>query len=202
MRNHDQKSTFTEAKTEQRPFTGVVPAGDVDTQSVETRRSRRVEFEPHHLWSRDPVLVSEIMTKNLRAVTPESHLPEVAMLMKNQDIGVVPVVDPDGRLIGLVTDRDLVIRAMVEGPAFAERTVRKVMTESPDAVHAQESIANALALMGRLQVRRLPVVDAVGRLVGMVSLSDVATRADHHDELQETLVRISSRRSMWARLWG
>ena len=107
--------------------------------------------------------VHEVMTDRPRAVTPETTVSEAAQLMKSEDIGSLPILDGE-QLAGMVTDRDIVLRAIAEGK-----------------VHADEDLSSALQLMASQQVRRLPVVDDDGRLVGILAQADVALEAKEKD---------------------
>ena len=116
--------------------------------------------------------VADVMTQRPRAVTPQTPLNEVAQVMESDDIGAVPLVEGD-RLVGIVTDRDIVVRAIAKGkdpkgmPA-SEVSSRELVTVSPD-----DDLSDALKLMAQYQVRRLAVTDDE-RLVGVVSQADVA----------------------------
>ena len=120
--------------------------------------------------------VSDVMTGRPRAVTPQTPLTEVAELMEAEDVGSIPVVEDD-RLVGIVTDRDIVVRAVAKGkdpkgmPASAIFS-REVVTVSPD-----DDLSDALELMARHQVRRVAVTGEDERLVGVVSQADVAREA-------------------------
>jgi CBS domain-containing protein len=124
--------------------------------------------------------VKDVMTTRPRAVTPQTPLNEVAQLMETEDVGVVPVVDGD-RLVGIVTDRDIVVRAIAKGkdprgmPA-AEVASGEVVTVTPD-----DDLDDALKLMATHQVRRLAVTAEDDRLVGVVSQADVAREAKDKD---------------------
>jgi CBS domain-containing protein len=116
--------------------------------------------------------IKEVMTSNVRACEPNATAQEAAKLMAKEDIGPIPVVE-DGRLVGLVTDRDLVVRVLAEGrdprsTKVGEIASRDLVTVSPD-----EDLDEALQLLAQHQVRRLPVVDG-DRLVGIVAQADIA----------------------------
>jgi CBS domain-containing protein len=151
-------------------------------------------------WKREPLVAREIMTRHVKGAHLDSSLREVARIMKDEDCGIVPVVDESGRLQGVLTDRDLVIRTLAEGRPPDNMRARDVMTDEVEAVTPDEDIHSIIALMGRSQVRRVPVVDRHDRLVGIISMADIATRAHYDEELQEALDRISARRSFWSRL--
>jgi CBS domain-containing protein len=120
--------------------------------------------------------VSDVMTTRPRAVTPDTPVTQVAELMREEDVGAIPVVQDD-QLVGMVTDRDIVVRAIAQGkdprgmPA-AEVSSRDLVTVDPD-----QDLSDALQLMAQHQVRRLPVVDRDNHLIGVVSQADVAREA-------------------------
>jgi CBS domain-containing protein len=120
--------------------------------------------------------IREAMTPDVRTVAPGSSLREAAKVMAAIDAGVLPVSEDD-RLIGMVTDRDIAVRgvALGKGP---DATVGEVMTNEVKYCFDDEDIADVCGNMAELQVRRLPVLNREKRLVGIVSLSDLATLAD------------------------
>lgn len=124
--------------------------------------------------------VHEVMTDRPRVVTPETTVSEAAQLMKNDDIGSLPILDGE-QLAGVVTDRDIVIRAIAEGKDPRGMPVREVASRELVTVHADEELSSALQLMASQQVRRLPVVDDDGRLVGILAQADVAVEAKEKD---------------------
>lgn len=124
--------------------------------------------------------VHEVMTDRPRAVTPETTVSEAAQLMKNDDIGSLPMLDGE-QLAGMVTDRDIVIRAIADGKDPRGMPVREVASRELVTVHADEELSTALQLMASQQVRRLPVVDDDGRLVGILAQADVAIEAKEKD---------------------
>lgn len=117
--------------------------------------------------------IREMMTRETRSVSPETPVIEVAGLMRLHDIGVVPVVEKD-RVVGMLTDRDIVVQVVADGDDPRTTLVRDVMTAGSICVNENQSVDEAVALMQKYQVRRLPVVDAAGELVGIVSLGDIA----------------------------
>lgn len=153
-------------------------------------------------WQREAITAGEIMTSRLRCASRDTSLLELARIMGRENCGVVPVVGAHGRLEGVVTDRDLVLRAAAEGKSFAETRAGEIMTDEVEAVTPDEEVSAVLDLMGKKQVRRIPVVDHEDRLLGIISLGDVATRADYDEEMALALARISSERGVWARLRG
>ena len=120
--------------------------------------------------------VHEVMTDRPRCVTPETSVAEAAQLMKSDDIGSLPILDGE-QLAGVVTDRDIVIRAIAEGKDPRGMPVREIATRELFKVNADEDLSTALQLMAAQQVRRLPVVDDDGRLVGILAQADVAVEA-------------------------
>jgi CBS domain-containing protein len=119
--------------------------------------------------------LSDIMTRNPRTVGPDETLTQVAQAMKEQDVGAIPVCT--GRtLTGMITDRDIVVRAVAGGKALDQTKVSEVMTTRVHACHEDEEVESALDRMGDLQVRRIPVIDRANQLVGIVSLGDFSQR--------------------------
>ena len=140
---------------------------------------------------------SEIMTKSVKTATSAMPLSDVAALMRDGDMGAVPVVD-NGKLIGIVTDRDIVVRSVAEGKADAS-TVADAMTAELFTVRPDDFAFEAIRLMGDKQVRRIPVVGANGELAGIISMADVALEMEDEREIAETLEEISSGASFWSK---
>ena len=132
--------------------------------------------------------VQEAMTSNPTAITPDTTAQEAARLMKSEDVGALPVVE-DGRLTCVVTDRDLAVRGVAEGLA-AETPVRELASKNVATIDPQQSLEEAVRLMAEHQVRRLPVVEEDGRLVGMLAQADVA-QAGHDSLTGEVVQKIS-----------
>lgn len=120
--------------------------------------------------------IRDLMTENPSSCAPTTPVVEVAKVMAREDVGSIPVVD-GGRLVGVVTDRDLVVRVLVEGRDPDHTTVGDVASSDVATVSPDESLDQALTLLARHQVRRLPVVEG-GQLVGIVAQADVALHAD------------------------
>lgn len=133
--------------------------------------------------------VRKIMTADPVCVEPDTTLEEIATLMKEQDIGAVPVVE-EGELCGIVTDRDIVVRCIAAGQDATECTAEDVMSTDMQSLSPDAAVDEAARLMGDLQIRRLPVVEK-GRLVGMVSLGDVAVKSKDDDLSGDTLQDVS-----------
>jgi CBS domain-containing protein len=123
-----------------------------------------------------PKKVHEVMTDRPRCVTPETPVAEAAKLMETEDVGSLPILDGE-QLAGMVTDRDIVIRAVAKGKDPKGMPVREVASGELVTVHADDDLADALQLMASHQVRRLPVVDDDNALIGIVAQADVALGA-------------------------
>ena len=137
-------------------------------------------------------MVRDAMTANPRTATPAQSLAEAAQIMQSEDVGSVPVVE-DGRLVGVLTDRDIAIRAVAEGVDVKTLNVGDVASREPVTVEPGQDLDEALALMARHQVRRLPVVDD-GQLVGILAQADVAIEVKEK-KAGEVLEEISKRGS-------
>jgi CBS domain-containing protein len=135
--------------------------------------------------------VSEIMEKDCVTVTLQDNVYEIAVKMKEHDIGFIPVVEGK-KLIGVVTDRDLVIRGLAE-KREGSAAVKQVMSGDVQSIDASTSIDEAAKLMAKEQIRRLPVVDK-GELVGIVAIGDLAVRDKFEDEAGQALSQISEDR--------
>jgi CBS domain-containing protein len=120
--------------------------------------------------------VRDVMATRPRCVTPETPIPEVAELMVSEDVGAVPVLDGD-RLVGVITDRDIVVRAVAQGKDPRGIAAGELASSDLVTVRADQDLSDALRLMAQNQVRRLPVVEDGDRLVGIVSQADVAFEA-------------------------
>ena len=123
-----------------------------------------------------PKRVHEVMTDRPRCVTPETPVAEAARLMETDDVGALPILEGES-LTGMVTDRDIVIRAVAKGKDPRGMPVREVASEELITIHPDDELSEALRLMAHHQVRRLPVVDE-GRLVGIVAQADIASEAN------------------------
>jgi CBS domain-containing protein len=120
--------------------------------------------------------VSDVMTSNPKTVDASSSVVEAAKLMRDEDTGIIPIVDGD-RLAGTITDRDLALRVVAEGRDPQTTTVAEVASRDLVTIDPQQDLDEALRLMARHQVRRLPVVEEDGKLVGILSQADVAREA-------------------------
>lgn len=164
-------------------------------------RERSEGRRPRAWWQRETLTVRDVMTTNVKSVTPDATARDIAEIMKQEDVGVVPVVRPDGRLVGLVTDRDMVIRGLAGGRSLNEARAEELATTDIEVIAPEDRLSDAIDLMGQQQVRRVPVVDDDDRLVGIIAMADIARHADYHEDLQDALEKISGRRSFWSRIW-
>ena len=133
----------------------------------------------------------EIMTDRVVRINPEESVAVAARTLARHNIGILPVCSGDGRLCGVVTDRDLVTRCIAAGRLPASTPVRDVMTANVVSARPDMDTVAAAHLMGRQQIRRLPVLEN-GRLCGMVSLGDLANREETAYDATDALSEISS----------
>jgi CBS domain-containing protein len=120
--------------------------------------------------------IRDLMTSNPQKLESGSSVMEAARLMRDKDAGIVPIVEGD-RLVGTITDRDITIRVVAEGKSPDSTTVGEISSRELVTIDPQHSLDEALQLMARHQVRRLPVVEEDGKLVGIVAQADVAKHA-------------------------
>ena len=168
------------------------------------------------------------MTKDLAVAMRQTPITQVALMMKQEDTGVIPVVDYDtmgngrstnegdrdrydqqdnrtysrGKLVGLITDRDIVVRGVAEGKESTTTRAEDVMSVDIHTVRPNDRVVDAIRKMADKQVRRIPVVNENNYLVGMISMADVATEIEDDRELGETLEEISKNTSFWNRVFG
>lgn len=133
--------------------------------------------------------VSEIMTRKVETAAPDDSLQQVAKRMAELDVGAMPVVGEGRAIEGIVTDRDIVVRGLARG-LEPSASVREVMSAGVESVRESDDLEQVHDRMSAAQIRRLPVVNDAGDLVGIVALADVAQR-DQPDETGETLEEIS-----------
>jgi CBS domain-containing protein len=118
--------------------------------------------------------VRDIMTTGVETAAPDSSLKEIAILMRDEDVGAIPIVESE-ELTGIITDRDIVVRCIAAGNDPAETEAGEIVSEELVTVGGDDDVQEAVRIMADHQVRRLPVVES-GRLVGMVSLGDIAVK--------------------------
>jgi CBS domain-containing protein len=177
--------------------------------------------------ARSHVRCRDIMTRDVTVATRETMLEEVARMMRDEDTGVIPVVErqtesltdlgetrPDinrvqpnvvgssGKLVGLITDRDIVVRAIAEGKNPATTRAEEIMTTDIHTAQPNDRVVEAIRKMGDKQVRRIPIVDRDGTLRGIISMADVALETEDDRELAEALEEISSGSTFWNRVFG
>ena len=133
----------------------------------------------------------DVMTKTVIRIHPEESVSVAARMLEHYNIGSLPVCGNDGRMCGLVTDRDIVTRCLAAGRSPGTTTVRQVMTSGVIAARPDMDASVAASLMGREQIRRLPVLEN-GRLCGMVSLGDLAVKEESSIDAGDALTGISS----------
>lgn len=143
----------------------------------------------------------EIMTRNPECCLASDKVYAVAQRMQNADIGALPVVEnhKNKKLIGIVTDRDLAVRVVGASRDATETRVGDVMTPNPVICHPADDLEAALEVMASHQIRRMPVVDEHGQVVGIIAQADVAMRLDNHDKVGQMVDEISQPDSVPAR---
>lgn len=136
--------------------------------------------------------IQDIMSADPNTVTPDTPITEAARLMKNHNIGMLPVVESEGsrRLVGVITDRDITIRHVAEGH-LSDCPVREAMTDNVSTCKADENVDRVMNLMAQEQVRRIPIVDERGDLVGVVSQADIVLESGDGKKAEETVEQIS-----------
>jgi CBS domain-containing protein len=132
--------------------------------------------------------ISEVMTRDVRATEPSATIADAAKTMASEDIGPIPVVE-GGRIVGIVTDRDIVVRVIAAGKDPNSTTVGEIASSDVVTVAPDDDIDDALTMMAQNQVRRLPVVEG-DRLVGIVAQADVA-RLGKDEKTGEVVEEIS-----------
>ncbi|HEY3024704.1 MAG TPA: CBS domain-containing protein [Pyrinomonadaceae bacterium] len=191
----------------------------------EGRDYLRRKFGEHRTASRSRVRCRDIMTRDVTVATRNSTLEDVARMMREEDAGVIPVAESNeapqvsadavdearrvntriygnGKLVGLITDRDIVVRAVAEGKDCHTTRAEEIMTTEVYTAKPNDRVIDAIRKMGDKQVRRIPVVGDNGNLRGIISMADVALETEEDRELAEALEEISSGSSFWNRMFG
>lgn len=127
----------------------------------------------HHTHTK----IRDVMTSNPRTIEPSTSVQEAAKLMRDQDVGPIPIVER-GSVVGILTDRDIVLRVVAEGKDPSSTSAGEVASRDLVTVDPEQTLDEALRLMAKHQVRRLPVSEEDGKLVGIVAQADVALQAD------------------------
>lgn len=133
--------------------------------------------------------VQDVMTSNIDWVTPDTSVHEVAKLMKKDDVGSIPICQ-EHKLVGMLTDRDIVLYSVASGKSPMELSAGEIMTTNVVSVSPSQDVHEAANLMALYQIRRLPVLDQ-GNLVGIVAIGDLALEKIHINEAGEALSHIS-----------
>jgi len=147
-----------------------------------------------HLKCRD------IMTRNVTTCNKSTNISTIAQLMRKEDVGAIPVLDEEGKLEGIVTDRDLVVEALTKNKADSELKAEDCMSTDLYTARQNDRLVDVINEMGDHQIRRVPVVDSRNRLVGIISMADVATQTRKDRELESALQEISKPSSWMGRL--
>ena len=135
--------------------------------------------------------IRDVMTPNPIYVSDKDSIREVARIMAREDTGVVPVVDNSKKIIGMITDRDIVVRLVAEGKDPANAKVNEAMTKNVRAVKEDSTIDEALHVMKSAEVRRVPVVNARNEIVGIVSMGDISRETQQREQVGEAVRDIS-----------
>lgn len=198
--------------------------GDLGTGRHRDRDRDRYGSERSRLRCRD------VMTTDLAVATRDTRLTQIALMMKQEDTGVIPVVEYDtmagngrthdtdlegrddrqyenrtssrGKLVGLITDRDIVIRAVADGKDHNNTRAEDIMSVDIHTARPNDRVVEVIRTMANKQVRRIPVVNDNRYLVGMISMADVAQEIEDDRELGEALEEISKTTSFWNRVFG
>lgn len=149
-----------------------------------------MRFEKEPLLSEVIMTIRDIMTEPAVVISEKSSVIDAARVMREHNIGSVPVADDEGRVVGIVTDRDIVIRDIARGLDALETPVSEIMTTNVKTVEADADVYEVADIMSRDKVRRIPVVEN-GEVVGIVALGDVALCRDFKIEAAEALCEIS-----------
>ncbi len=136
---------------------------------------------------------SEIMTTNPVCCLPRDTVQRAAQIMKTEDVGPVPVVESQAsrKLVGIITDRDLVLNVLAEGRTAQHTRVEEVMTRDMITCREQDNLDKAIQAMAQYQIRRIPIVNANREIVGIIAQADVATRVDEPDKTAKVVEEIS-----------
>lgn len=134
--------------------------------------------------------VRQIMNPNVVYLTPDDTAIRAAKLLDRHNIGILPVCSKDGRLRGVVTDRDITLRCVALGNPAEDTTLREIMTRGIITISPDDDLSTATKLMSSEQIRRLPVVEN-NKVVGMLSLADMAQRGNYRSEVSSALSEIS-----------
>jgi CBS domain-containing protein len=190
------------------------------------REYLRQRFGTDRIASRSRVRCRDIMTRDVTVARRDTSLEDVARMMREEDAGVIPVVEDfseasdaptspegkvrrgnarnvgNGKLVGLITDRDLVVRAVAEGKDCRTTRAEEIMTTDIHTAKPNDRVIDVIRKMGDKQVRRIPVVGENGNLRGIIAMADVALETEDDRELAGALEEISSGASFWSRMFS
>ncbi|NLZ47877.1 MAG: CBS domain-containing protein [Clostridiales bacterium] len=133
--------------------------------------------------------VRDVMTRDVACVDVNDNVERAAQLMNEYNVGSVPVCE-NGKVVGIITDRDITLRSVAKGAESCSQTVREIMSSNPVCGSPDQDVHDAARIMSERQIRRLPIVEN-GRLVGMISLGDIAVEPTLKDNAEEALKSIS-----------
>jgi len=136
--------------------------------------------------------IKDVMVQDVVAINPSASLAEAAQLMRQANVGILPVVE-EGQVCGVITDRDLVVRAIAVGADLASTPVGECATGDPVVAHPDWNLDQAMEAMARAQIGRLPVIDDDNTLAGIVTLGSLALRSKKTKETLEAAKAVSSR---------
>jgi len=197
--------------------------GESDYGQFDYDRDYQTGRQESYAGGRSRLRCRDIMTRDLAVATRDTPLAEVGMMMKDEDTGVIPVVDfhgnegdgvadtsdrrmrgsySYGKLVGLVTDRDIVIRAVADDKECRGTRAEEVMSTDLYTARPNDRVVDVLRKMGDKQVRRIPVVSENGSLRGMISLGDIALETEADRELADALEDISKKSNFWGRIFS
>lgn len=187
-----QHTEYRDSDTRNRRYRPDFPdrysAGESFRESLTNQGAKR-----SHLKCRD------IMTRNVTTCNTNTNIGQIAELMRSEDIGAIPVLDAEGKLEGIVTDRDIVVEGLTKDKADSELTAEDCMTTDLYTAKQNDRLVDVIREMGDHQIRRVPVVDSRNRLVGIISMADVATQTSKDRELEQALEEISKPSSWFGR---
>jgi len=135
--------------------------------------------------------IAEVMTRGVRVMKPQDTMMLAAQAMDELNVGAVPVCDGD-KLVGMVTDRDITVRGVASGRPADSTPLSEVMSQNVRCCYEDQSVDEVLELMREVQIRRLPVVDRNKKVVGMLSLGDLAAKAGDEADISQALEEIST----------
>jgi CBS domain-containing protein len=204
-------------------YSGHSRYGETDYGQFEYDRDYRMGRQESYAGARSRLRCRDIMTRDLAVATRDTPIAEVGAMMKEEDTGVIPVIDfhdnggdgatdigerrmrgsySYGKLIGLVTDRDIVIRAVAGDKECRGTRAEEVMSTDLYTARPNDRVVDVLRKMGDKQVRRIPVVSENGNLRGMISLGDIALETEADRELADALEDISKKSNFWGRIFS